>query len=341
MNSNGKVYVKDLVSIIVPTYNHEAFIDETIQSIINQTYKNIEILICDDCSTDNTVDKIKKWSNQDSRVRLLESPQNRGFSHNTNKGFDNVRGEYMALMGGDDIMLPEKIEKQVTFLKANKDFDVVIHWVEAFDSNTGERLYDINKNIIKDPSDWFFGQNWSSAFKGKNSCFPPTAYLARSEYALHSRYDLRLPYKNEVLYAIDNYMNKPNAKWMCLEEILGKYRIHPNNMHTSKKMKDALMEETCVTYGLAIARYPQITKKLKGVLTYFLFRNLLHESLYSKHKDAEYIKKLRKRFYVEAGLLLYSFSWIVFLMEYSKKSFNKRKAAIKTLMTKEMLIKPL
>lgn len=300
-------------------YNQERFADETIGSIVTQTYHNLEILICDDCSTDSTVEKIREWEQKDRRVKLLPSAANMGLSSNTNKGFDHASGEFVSLMGGDDIMLPQKIEKQVQFLEANPDYDVVLHWVDTFDSDTGNILYTFNTRIINDPSDWFFGRTWES--KG-NSTFPPTAYLARSSYALKSRYDMRLKYKNEILFAIDNYMHKPEAKWKCLPEVLGKYRIHGNNMHTSSAMNNVLLEETYLNYALAITRYPSLSKPLKSALTYFLFNDLYYAKL-NKEISAKYLQQLEKRYRIEAGAAWY---YISLCLMFFKRATTKLKA---------------
>lgn len=320
----GKEYRPNLVSVVVCTFNHVDFIDETLTSIINQTYRDLEILVCDDCSTDGTTDKIKEWAIKDYRVIPLLSSKNEGFSNNINKGFNAASGEFFSLIGGDDKMAPEKIQKQVEFLKENRSFDVVLHWVDVFDSKNGNIKYTINQNILNSPTDWFFSpRNFWFSYKKRNSTFPPTAYLARSEYALHGRYDVRLKYKNEILYAIDNYMNKPFAKWYCIPEILGYYRIHSNNMHTSSQMNKSLMEETYINYAIASAKYPNISRDLKNGLIRFLFNDLYFAYLQSKDSEKELIKDCKRRLYSEAGIYRYTILILIIKIKLFKNKIRK------------------
>lgn len=303
-----KYFRSNLVSIVVPTYNQVNYIDETITSIISQSYSDIEILICDDCSSDGTTEKISDWARKDARIVPILSPKNEGLSRNVNRGFERAQGEFFSLMGGDDKMRNDKIEKQVKFLRENPEYDVVLHWVEVFDSNTGNNLYLIDSDILESPGDWFLAVKSFWAFsKDKNSTFPPTSYLARSTYALHGRYDTRLNYKNEVLFAIDNFMNKPLAKWHCIPEILGYYRIHNNNIHRSDEMRIALLEETYINYGIASARYPSLTGRLKNVLVEFLYKRIVYLTQASQGFSKREIDDEMKRLRYEAGFIKYLF----------------------------------
>lgn len=102
------------VSICIPTYNNREFIVRTIRSVINQTYKNIEIIICDDHSSDNTVEIAR--SIRDPRINVIENNSNLGLSANWNKSISLASGEYIKLLCGDDILYPQCIEEQVAIL---------------------------------------------------------------------------------------------------------------------------------------------------------------------------------------------------------------------------------
>lgn len=302
----------DLVSVVVPIYNQVGYVDETIASIVGQSYKNLEILLCDDSSNDGTKEKLLEWAGKDGRIIPILSDKNEGLSFNINKGLDRATGEFLAIMGGDDKMAPDKIGKQVYFLKNNPDFDVALHWVEVFDSKTGKILSVINSHILKSPADWFFPKvSFGFSNKSKNSTFPPTAYLARSVYALHSRYDYRLKFKNEVLFAIDNYMNKPNAKWHCIPEVLGFYRSHDNNMHKSREMSEALLEETYVNFAIASARYPSLKSKLKRILRYFLYMEVYYLRAQEKQQNKLKMRLAKSRLRAEWGLFGYCLAMII------------------------------
>lgn len=105
---------KELVSIIMPAYNAATFIQETIQSVINQTYQNWELLIVDDASTDNTIDKIR--SLEDHRIKLIPLAKNSGAAIARNTAIAQAKGEYLAFLDSDDLWVPDKLERQLTFM---------------------------------------------------------------------------------------------------------------------------------------------------------------------------------------------------------------------------------
>lgn len=107
-----------LVSIITPTYNSEEFISETMNSIINQTYQNWELLITDDCSNDNTVEIVKQYILKDKRIKLFELKDNSGAGVARNNSIKNAKGRYIAFCDSDDKWKPEKLDKQLNFLKS-------------------------------------------------------------------------------------------------------------------------------------------------------------------------------------------------------------------------------
>ena len=104
-----------LVSVILPVYNCESFIHETVESILNQTYIDFELLIIDDASSDETVMKIKQF--EDDRIKLIEKPENTGYTNSLNQGIKLAKGKYIARMDSDDICEPNRFEKQVKMLE--------------------------------------------------------------------------------------------------------------------------------------------------------------------------------------------------------------------------------
>ncbi|EJS49437.1 TPA: glycosyltransferase family 2 protein [Bacillus thuringiensis] len=110
---------QSLVSIITPSYNASSFIKETIQSVQSQTYTNWEMIIIDDVSKDNTCELIKEEIKKDNRIRLIELQENCGAAIARNTGINNARGKYAAFLDSDDLWLPEKLEKQLTFMENN------------------------------------------------------------------------------------------------------------------------------------------------------------------------------------------------------------------------------
>jgi len=117
-----------LVSVVVVTYNSSKYVEETLESIKNQTYPNIELIVTDDCSTDSTVDIVMNWEeknkNRFRRVEIVTSPKNTGIAPNCNRGLKRSRGDWVKLIAGDDQLLPECISSNVDFSKKNKEAKV-------------------------------------------------------------------------------------------------------------------------------------------------------------------------------------------------------------------------
>lgn len=132
-------YISDLVSVITPFYNAENVIERTLESVFNQTYKKIEIVLVDDCSTDNSKDVIQKYLNKHHEIIYCCQESNQGAGAARNKALEIAKGQYVAFLDADDVWHPEKIEKQINLLK-KKD--------GAF-SYTAIQMVDENDNIIK------------------------------------------------------------------------------------------------------------------------------------------------------------------------------------------------
>ncbi|MDD2391377.1 MAG: glycosyltransferase family 2 protein [Bacilli bacterium] len=109
----------ELISIIIPVYNAERFLNETIESIQNQTYKNFEVIFVDDCSTDNSVKIIKKNMKDDKRIKLFKNPVNSGPAISRNFGVQKAKGEYLCFLDADDLWDNDKLEKQLLFMQKN------------------------------------------------------------------------------------------------------------------------------------------------------------------------------------------------------------------------------
>ena len=107
----------ELVSIITPSYNSSNFIAETIESIQAQTYTNWELLITDDCSTDDTVEIVRQYASKDERIKLFMLKENSGGGVARNNSIEQARGRYIAFCDSDDCWYPTKLEKQIAFMQ--------------------------------------------------------------------------------------------------------------------------------------------------------------------------------------------------------------------------------
>ena len=135
--------MNNLVSIITPSYNSSKYIRETIKSVLSQSYSNWEMIIIDDCSIDNSIEIIKGYSEKDNRIKLIRMTKNSGPAIARNKGIEMAKGKYIAFLDADDLWLPQKIEKQIQFMK-EKNLTVTYSSYHTIDENNRY----INKKII-------------------------------------------------------------------------------------------------------------------------------------------------------------------------------------------------
>ena len=170
-----------LVSIITPCYNGELFLNRFFNSIINQTYKNIELIFIDDGSTDNTskiaqnyIDVFKKNSMDLTYV----FQENSGQAAAMNKGLKMFNGEYLTWVDSDDVMLPENIEKKVNFLNSHKECDFVFCQAEEVLENKLDKSINIVKRERKSDTDNLF----IDYIYGKNVLYGPGSILVRRDF---------------------------------------------------------------------------------------------------------------------------------------------------------------
>jgi len=114
--------MKELISVITPNYNAAQYLTETINSVINQTYKNWEMIIIDDCSTDASIEIIQKFIKQDKRIKLLKLKINKGPAVTRNVGIENAKGKYLTFLDADDLWLPYFLEKSLHNIKDSPGF---------------------------------------------------------------------------------------------------------------------------------------------------------------------------------------------------------------------------
>ncbi len=139
--------MQPLVTVLLPVYNCEKYINECIDSILMQTYSNFELLIIDDCSSDTTVEKIKAY--KDTRIKLQIKEKNSGYTDSLNWGVENANGEYIARMDGDDICMPSRFEEQVKILNENDDISICGSWAQIIGRDEYMKTPETNNQIFK------------------------------------------------------------------------------------------------------------------------------------------------------------------------------------------------
>jgi len=179
------------VSVVIPTYNHEKYVGECIQSVLDQTYQDFEIVITDDGSTDGTVNVIKEFG--DSRIRLYTHAENKGACTAVNNCIRKAAGEYIAALNSDDAWEPTKLERQVNFLDSHPEigavFTRVSFWDEAGNSigpDNYEHFYVFEKENRS-------RYEWLRYFFSSGNCLCHPSVLIRNEcYGKVGLYDERL-----------------------------------------------------------------------------------------------------------------------------------------------------
>lgn len=125
------------VSIITSVYNAEQYLEETIKSVIGQTFKNFEYILVNDASTDNSLDIMQRYEKQDKRIRIIQLENNSGGpARPRNIGIENAKGEYIAFLDSDDVWMPKKLEKQIKILEECDDIDMVHSFAYTIDTKS-------------------------------------------------------------------------------------------------------------------------------------------------------------------------------------------------------------
>ena len=130
------IYEKGKISVIMGIYNCEDTLKESIESIINQTYDNWELIMCDDMSTDNTYNIAKNYENKyPNKIKLIRNIENCGLAHSLNHCLEYITGEYVARQDGDDLSVENRFETQIKFLNEHSEYDLVASKMISFDEN--------------------------------------------------------------------------------------------------------------------------------------------------------------------------------------------------------------
>lgn len=248
-----------LVSICIPTYNGAEFIRQTMQSLIDQNYNNIEIIVVDDCSTDKTIEYVKEFD--DPRIKVIVNDSNLGPLGNYSKSLSYSSGKYAKMICQDDILLPEMIEKQVAVMEENSNVSVVTGASRVIDEKDNvimtRRLYKHDKII--DGKKFIL-----RTFSGRNLYGEPFLNLYRTE-------DMKkgegLYTDNEVYFCADwdaSLLMSYYGDVYYISDFIGLYRI--NNASLTA---DVYKKEKKRIYESSMALFKKHQKYGKIKLTWF------------------------------------------------------------------------
>lgn len=230
--------MEEQIDVLLATYNGEKYIKQQIESILSQTYKNIRLIISDDCSTDNTINILKEYEEKDNRIKLYIQSKNLGVVKNIEFLLEKVENELYMLSDQDDVWLPEKIEKSMQTLK-NSDADLVFGDLEVVDEelNTiytsfGDFML-LNKKIQK-----YIDTNRINYLY---NCVTGCTILSKKKFI-----EKILPFPTMSKYLIHDYwlglIISFNGKLAYMPEKYIKYRQHGNNEVGAKKVSHKMTD---------------------------------------------------------------------------------------------------
>lgn len=273
------------ISVVMSCYNRKDYVSDAIESILNQTYKDFEFIIIDDCSTDGTREIIQKYADNDNRIVYIKNPQNMDYNFNLRHGFNIAKGEYIARMDDDDISLPERFEKQVKYLDEHHDITVLGTFIETFGDEKIESWVFENDSEILDVLLNFF-----------NPMCHPSVMVRKSFLKQHN-----LNYSPEALYAEEYDLWKnislKGGKLANLPEILVKYRVHKSSV-TKKKKTGKIQAKTAKKVRIELLSRFFGSKEIK----YVLKRIKSYPFKYNKKKDLFNVLEKMKDSYKKQNL---------------------------------------
>ena len=213
-----------LVSVVMLSYNHEKFLPEAIESVLNQDFDNFELIIVDDASTDSSRHIIQEYAEKDARVRVILHKKNCGIAKTANDGFAAATGKFLADIASDDLWMKEKLSTQLAVLESNDDLVV---WSE------GEVIDEMGKPIGSS----FSGRTGGNVSRRKSGdifrelshdgglIFQSTVLVKRANLN-GMRFDESLVYANDWKFYLDL---AAKYEFYYIPEPLARYRIHPSN----------------------------------------------------------------------------------------------------------------
>lgn len=302
-----------LISVVIPTYNRGYLIDRAIKSVLNQTYKEFEIIVVDDGSIDNTKEVIESF--RDERIRYIQYKDNKGANVARNIGIRAAKGDYIAFQDSDDEWLPQKLEKQITILK-DAPPDVGLVYTSFWRINGDKRLYIPSKDI--EPKEGYIHVN---LLKG-NFISTQTILLRKKCFEKAGMFDEALPRLQDwdmVIRLSKHYLIR-----IIDLPLVNSYYNHESVSGNCGSLIEA--------YKIIINKYDDDLKKNNFISKhYYLLGHLLYVSGDSKDGNKYLIRAYRYNpldikilfaicvSYINRGLYLHFIKMYVYLKELSKK----------------------
>ncbi len=286
------------VSICVVCYNQSDFLEQCILSIIQQDYENIEIIICDDASTDKSREVLTNLKIRFPQLILHLNQTNLGITNNSNIGLRYCTGDYLCFIGGDDVMLPSKISTQVTFMEANKEYNICYHNIELFEA-LSEKSINLTSNLQKVREGDIRTQIKHGIFNGAIS------NMVRRLACPQTGFNERLPIASDWLFFCECLL--PEGKIGYIDKVLVKQRKGQGNVTSlsaaNANRRKIALEDHLVSCSILLFHYPAYASEIKFRISSLLreYRGLEKKRL-NRYLLASLTFKLTVRSFV--GLIL-------------------------------------
>jgi len=225
-----------LVTVICSSYNHQKFVKESLQSILNQTYKNIQIIVVDDCSTDNSVEVIEQFTKKHPEIIFIKNKTNLGLTKSVTNAMNYVKGAFFIDLAADDILLPNCIETQLNTFKNSRFKNLAMVYGNAEliteEGNHSSYYFDVNESLkckTKRPS----GDIYSNVISSETTICSVSAMYNKSIFDKLNGYDTTLSYEDLDFWirASRDY----NIEF--IDEVVMQKRIVPNSLQTTLHTK--------------------------------------------------------------------------------------------------------
>jgi glycosyltransferase involved in cell wall biosynthesis len=264
-----------LVSVIMPSYNHARFIGESIESVLDQDCQDLELVIVDDASADDSRRVIEAYQTKDSRIRAFFHETNMGIAKTVNEAFDATRGRFVAHISSDDLWVKHKLQRQLAILEEDDNL-VVYGDIQSIDAE-GDAIASEKAKQRKRPEAKRSGDILPDLIEG--NFVGGQSMIYKRENAQAIRHDEELKYVNDWKYVLDL---AERCKFHFIPECLAKYRIHGKNS-ISRDAAGWLSDFALFGKYVLDKHGDQLSRKTKAK---FLFRIGCDAQLRADRKDA-------------------------------------------------------
>lgn len=286
-----------LVSIICLSYNHEDYVVEALNSVINQTYPNIELLIADDCSTDNSVEKIHNWLQHHPKVHFLANEKNLGNTKTFNQLAKKATGEYIIDLAADDVLLPNCVEKQIETFQKTKYKNLGIVYGNIIEINQDGAFLRNYYTELDEPKS---GDIYSMVIGRTTKICSVSSMVKKSVYEKIGYYDEELAYEDLDLWIRASRL----FDFEYFPEIVAKKRETPNSLSAHFLFKNNFKTKRLNLSTLKILNKAYRLNKSKKEHQLLLGRIRFEMFKYIKARN---IKLLIKLFLLELKVRIKSF----------------------------------